>query len=133
VRRPSRGSCDHQATAGEKCGPTNLHAPTMRWNSNVRNGWKADIAPEALCLHSFRMRSEVRRIGIIGASVLLALVICATFLFFFFLLIVFGLSGGSSTTGAAAAGCFLLLIVELIVAARLMLRRRAGYRRSDGF
>jgi hypothetical protein len=65
--------------------------------------------------------------------VLLALIICATFLSFLILVIVAGLSGGNPERGAEATACFLLLIIELIIAARLMFRRRSGYQRSDGF
>ena len=79
------------------------------------------------------MRSEVRRVGIIGATVLFALIICATALGFFFLIIVTGLSGGNAQVGAEAVACFLLLVVELIIAARLTFRRGSGYQRPDGF
>jgi hypothetical protein len=79
------------------------------------------------------MRSQVRRVGIIGATVLFAVIICATALGFFFLIIVTGLSGGNAQLQAEAGACFLLLVVELVLAARLTFRRKSGYQRSDGF
>jgi len=76
------------------------------------------------------MNETVRRIGIIGAWLLMALLVLGTVAAFWFFMIVTGLSGGDGTMAAAAGGCFILVVVE-IIGMRHMFRSRGRYSQPE--
>ena len=73
------------------------------------------------------MNLWLRRSGIIGAWLFMALVIAATGAGLFFFIVVAGLSGGDGKFGALAGLCFILLVIEFSVVARQFFRRRPRY------